>query len=83
MEEEEEQQFGGGCGGVEAGRGTREALCSAQGNHALSLLHPKPSPQPTDFPILEIRRGPAAGNRVRRRWFCLSYRAAAWRENAF
>lgn len=35
MEEEEEQQFGG----VEAGRGSGEALCASQGN-TRSLLTP-------------------------------------------
>lgn len=60
-EEEEEQQFRG----EEAGRGIREALCSAYSNHAFPP-HPNPSSQPAEFPSLELKRRPAAGKRVRR-----------------
>lgn len=50
--------------GGEAGRGIREALCSAYGNHALPP-HPNPSSQPAEFPSLELKRRPAAGKGVR------------------
>lgn len=58
--EEEEHELKG-----KAFRGIREALCSTYGNCALTL-HPNPSSRPAESLLLELKRRPAAGERVRK-----------------
>lgn len=54
--EEEEQQFRGGRKKAEASEKRSAPLTVT----TLSLLNPNTSPQPTEFPCLELRRRPAA-----------------------